>query len=311
MNNKVNRYRRYRRPQRNTKLMTLAVIAGVLVVIAAIVLILTLKPKKPAQTSSNGSSQTMSSQTAAQKVSSTLSSSSAPAGSSSSAAAGSSSQQAASSKPAVTEYTAYVPGKPVPESPPVDANYFKDAVFVGNSRTEGLMLYTGLSAYTTAFADKGLTVKTVFTKELVKKGDKKITVSEALKTTDYKKCYIMLGINELGWPHDDVFISNYEKIIDEVKSSHPDAKIYVQSILPVSASKSAKNQNGISNERINTYNKLLLDMTVKKNVYYLDSAASVKGADGTLPEAATSDGVHLDKQFCTQWLDYLKTHTVK
>ena len=196
-------------------------------------------------------------------------------------------------------------------TPRAGDSYLADTVFVGDSRTEGLMLYTGLSAYTTAYADKGLTVSKVFSEPLVKQGDKTVTVDEALRTAQYNKCYIMLGINELGWPNENVFISHYEDIINAVKESHPDAKIYVQSILPVSASKSEKNQNGINNERINKYNQLLLELSEKTGAYYLDTAASVKGEDGTLPESATSDGIHLNKQFCTQWLDYLKNHTVQ
>ena len=31
---------------------------------------------------------------------------------------------------------------------------------------------------------------------------------------------------------------------------------------------------------------------------------------GALPADASNDGVHLNKSYCVQWLDYLKTHTV-
>ena len=45
----------------------------------------------------------------------------------------------------------------VPESAPVDDSYFADAVFVGDSRTEGLRMYSGLTG-AKFFSEVGLTV---------------------------------------------------------------------------------------------------------------------------------------------------------
>lgn len=48
----------------------------------------------------------------------------------------------------------------VPKSEAVDTSYFDDAVFIGDSRTEGLIFSTGLSN-ATAYTRKGLMVDTV------------------------------------------------------------------------------------------------------------------------------------------------------
>lgn len=48
---------------------------------------------------------------------------------------------------------------PVPQSEAVSEEYFDDAVFIGDSRTEGLIMYTDLPN-TTAYTDKGLMVDT-------------------------------------------------------------------------------------------------------------------------------------------------------
>lgn len=48
-------------------------------------------------------------------------------------------------------------GQPVAESGPVDEDYFDDAVFLGDSRTEGLQLYSGLKSGD-FFWHKGMTV---------------------------------------------------------------------------------------------------------------------------------------------------------
>ena len=196
----------------------------------------------------------------------------------------------------------------VPESAEVDDSYFDDAVFIGNSRTEGFKLYAGLSnaEYYTAI---GLMVDTIFTKPYATVNGEKTTIMEALKTTDFSKVYIMLGMNELGWVYGSVYQEYYGRIIDGIREINPDAVIYIQSILPVSAEKS-ENDDIYNNERINEFNALLRELAEEKEVYYVDVAEAVADESGCLPEDATFDGVHLTPDYCGKWRDYLKTHTV-
>ena len=197
----------------------------------------------------------------------------------------------------------------VPASEAVDLSYFDDAVFIGDSRTEGLFINTGLSN-ATFLTHQGLTVDEVFTKEVVTFNGKKTTVMDALAQTSFRKVYIMLGINETGWVYDDIFIEKYGEIIDGIRGINPDAVIYVQSILPVSNQVSATHSY-IKNEKINTYNQLLQQMAEEKGVYYLDVAQAVADSDGSLPTDASADGIHLKKEPCQAWLTYLREHTVQ
>ena len=199
--------------------------------------------------------------------------------------------------------------KPVPKRDAVDDSYFNDAIFIGDSRTEGFILYSGLSG-TTAYTHRGLMVNTIFTQEIVDVGGAKKTIFDALRANpDYSKIYIMLGTNELGWPYGSTFIEAYGKVIDELKSINPNAKIYVQSIIPVTANKS--NSDKIyNNTKIEEFNALIQQMTVDKNVYYVNVSEALVGADGCLPDGSTFDGVHLNAAYCGKWLQYLKTHTV-
>ena len=73
-----------------------------------------------------------------------------------------------------------------PFAEPVDNSYFDDAVFIGDSRTEGLITNTGLSN-TTAYTYKGLMVDTVFTKPVIRRGENRVSVMDALKTTSFSK----------------------------------------------------------------------------------------------------------------------------
>ena len=197
----------------------------------------------------------------------------------------------------------------VKESPAVDTQYFDDALFIGNSRTQGLELYGGLRT-ATFYASKGLTVKTAATKAAIDIDGEKYTVVDAVKKGSFGKVYIMLGLNELGWNSTQTFVRDYEALIDAVRAAQPDAAVYVQSILPVTQTKSDEGSY-VNNERIDEFNALLLDMCERKQVYYVDVAAGVCDAAGVLPEDAATDGVHLKPAYVKQWVEYLKTHAVQ
>lgn len=199
----------------------------------------------------------------------------------------------------------------VPSASPSEAvpdSYFDDAVFIGDSRTEGFMLYSGLSSTAASYTSTGLTVDTVFTKPVVKSGEGKITIVDALKRHRFSKIYVMFGVNELGWAYDSIFIEKYQKFIEEIKASQPNAVIYVQSILPVTKKKSESDPI-YNNIQIHKYNDLIEKMAKECGVEYLDVAQSVTDESGNLFENASTDGIHLTKEYCEKWLDYLKTHT--
>ncbi|MEG1448104.1 MAG: GDSL-type esterase/lipase family protein, partial [Oscillospiraceae bacterium] len=196
----------------------------------------------------------------------------------------------------------------VGENEKVDINYFDDAVFIGNSRTQGLMLYGGLNN-AKFYADKGLMVNKVDEKPITIMGqDNKETVVSALRKNGFGKYYIMLGTNELGWAYENIFIENYQKLIDILKEVNPNGIIYIQSILPVSKEKSDSNKV-YNNIKIESYNTLLKKLAEDNKIYYVDVAQQFKDEEGNLIVDASSDGVHLKAEYCKQWTEYLQTHT--
>lgn len=200
-------------------------------------------------------------------------------------------------------------GETVPPAPEVEQSYFDDAVFIGNSRSEGFKLYAGVNN-ASYLVYKGLNVRTILTKEITEIDGQKLTAIQALEKRKYGKIYIMLGINELGWPYENVFIEEYGATLDKIKSLQPDAVIYVQSIFPVSAARDAKGDS-VNNKRILTYNELIKKMVREKGVYYLNVAEALQNEAGVLPPEASNDGVHLKAAYCkNNWLSYLKTHTI-
>ena len=200
-------------------------------------------------------------------------------------------------------------GQPVPESDWASTSYFDDAVFVGDSITDGIKLY-GVMNNATVIAHTGINPETILYKEVIKTDEGTVSVLDALAQVDAGKIYIMQGANGVAFINQEKFIEYYGQLIDEVKAIHPDATIYVQSILPVTAAKSSDPL--YSNDKIDSYNQALLELTEEKQVYYLNVAEAFKDENGNLPdEASPKDGMHFGVDYYTKWFDYLKTHTVE
>lgn len=189
-----------------------------------------------------------------------------------------------------------------------DDAYFDKVALIGDSRTEGLAFYCDVNNWA-IMADKGLTASKALENDIVKLANgTTVTPIEALGYKEYKYIYIGFGMNELGWLYPEVFIDDYKTFIQEVKKVQPNAVIMVESILPVSASKSASDEN-INNSKITTYNGMLLDMCKEfGDVIYLDTASAV-AVDGVLPEEASTDGVHCDKDYNEKILEYIRKNT--
>jgi lysophospholipase L1-like esterase len=187
-------------------------------------------------------------------------------------------------------------------------DYFSDALFIGASRTQGLLLYSNLGN-ASYYAAKGLTVDQVFKKPVVESEDGKLTVSDALGRRAFGKVYLMFGLNELGWNSADKFIETYGLVLDRVKETQPDAVIYVQSVMPVSAWKSERDAVH-NNPNIERCNERLMRLAEEKNAIYLNIGESVANENGVLPNEASSDGIHLNRKYCVKWEQYLRAHEI-
>lgn len=202
----------------------------------------------------------------------------------------------------------YACGVAVPESEAVEDDFFSDTVFLGDSRTQGFMMYSGLRG-SSVLAGRSINVVNIYSEPVISAGnDTYVSIMQALTWKTYSKIYIMLGINEIGFSY-EYFYELYSDLVDSVRKLQPDAEIYIESILPVSK---AKSENGglYNNYRIRKFNEQLLQLCEDTGAHYIDTYSSMINEEGNLPDGASSDGVHLGKTYCVTWLDYLKTHTV-
>ena len=182
-----------------------------------------------------------------------------------------------------------------------------NVAFIGDSRTQAFLAYTGLTEVVD-YTNIGLMVDTAITKKIVtNKNGEKITILEDLKNNNVNTIYIMLGINELGWVYNSIFIQKYEGLIDKIKEVKPECEIILQSIIPVTKTKS-DNDKIYNNNKIKEYNKLIKELANKKKIKFIDLVPIITDEKGNLPENASSDGIHLNKEYCLKWLECLKNN---
>ncbi|MCM1104860.1 MAG: GDSL-type esterase/lipase family protein [Clostridium sp.] len=200
-------------------------------------------------------------------------------------------------------------GLPLVQYMEVADDYFDDAVFIGDSRTRSLQLYANWE-HTTFLADTGLTIYTVLDKKLTPSTmTTKTTVTDYLSDHEFKKIYLMLGINELGTGTAESFCRSYSDVLEQIRALQPDAIIYLQAILHISAGKD-REHTYINNAAIIERNEALRSLADNEHIFFLDSNPAVCDENGYLIDSYTFDGVHLQAKYVYLWTDYLKQHAI-
>lgn len=201
------------------------------------------------------------------------------------------------------------PWAPVAESAPVDDSYFDDAAFVGDSRTDGFRLYSGLERGMYFYVTGETVASATELQNWKTENGEKISLADAVAAADCGKIYLMMGVNELGWNGTDIFRGHAETLLQRLMSDHPEAELVIQSLLPVTAEQDAKGTY-VNNRRILAYNQVWLELAEQYDCNYVNVAEAVTDESGCLPGELSYDGVHLNKAGCRLWLDYLRTHSV-
>lgn len=204
------------------------------------------------------------------------------------------------------------PNGAVPESEPVDATYFDDALFLGDSITTGISLYH-IADNAAVVAETGISPANILTKPCIPiddAGNRATILDAAAAYGPRSKVYIMLGGNGIG-SDKATFISSYKAFLDAVQLQYPDAIIYLQSMTPVVHDYVNEFDPTMNNAKIDEYNLEILALAQQEGAYYLDVNSALKDETGALPkEASPVDGLHFSPEYYAKWFDYLKTHTI-
>lgn len=121
-----------------------------------------------------------------------------------------------------------------------------------------------------------------------------------------KKIFLLCGTNDVS--HDlsaDSIATAIGSLVDYIRSSSPDSKLYVQSLLPVNDTFGRyKAMNG-KNPVINEINRKVASMADEKGFTWIDAHSIFVDADGNLDRRYTNDGLHVMGDGYLHWRDLL------
>lgn len=196
----------------------------------------------------------------------------------------------------------------VPEaSTPVDDSYFKDAVFIGDSRMEGFRNQSGITEGTFLTA-VGMELESIYETAYIATAEGNITVFDALKKQPFKKVYMMVGTNELGTYDFAELKTIYEKVLADIQAIQTEAVIYLYSVIYVDDNLTEFDY--VNNENVDKVNQIILETCKDKGYHYIDLNEVLSNGQKSLIEGASSDGVHLEAEYLEKWLDYTKNHYI-
>lgn len=181
-----------------------------------------------------------------------------------------------------------------------DASYFGDALFIGDSRTVGIKEY-GTLKNADYFCSVGLAASKINSETV---NGKKF--DQIIDEKQYRKVYIMLGINEVGNDFETTATA-YRTIVEKIKVHQPNAIIYIQGNLHVSL---AASTSVVNNDNINYLNSLLAGLADYNRVFYIDINEVYDDDHGDLTAEYTADGIHPLAEYYKQWCEWLCTKTV-
>ncbi len=194
----------------------------------------------------------------------------------------------------------------------VDDTYFDDALFIGDSRMVGLSQYCEpIDTRATFFAKKSLTIYDIRDEAWIETEDgRNLTLTEALSERQYKKIYIMVGINEIGIGDAEYFKAAFDEVLGQIFAAQPDAYVFINSIMHVSKEKNDTDEL-YNNANINERNAALMTLADNIRIFYVDINAAIDDGMGNLNPVTTSDGVHLKGAFYEPWHIVLLQHGVE
>ncbi len=208
------------------------------------------------------------------------------------------------SEPPATEPPATEP--PVTEPPVTEpsvsvAPISEDCLFIGDSRTVGLQLYSGVDA--DYFANVGMSIYSIGNATAEIDGLGSVSFDTLMASKQYKRIFIMLGINEIGSPVTSL-LPKYQNLLETIKQKQPDAYIFIEANLHVTNAFTQKSPH-INNAALDNYNAELAKLADNQRVFYLDANHLFDDSTGQLSSDKSSDGVHYYPKEYIPWVNWL------
>lgn len=190
------------------------------------------------------------------------------------------------------------------ELPPEE--FFRDTLFIGDSRTMGLAEYADLDN-AAVFANTGMNIYRLYTLDNAVH-EQEAALEDILAEKQYRKIYLMLGINELGYDEAQT-VKRYEEEVLELHRRQPDAKIVLEANLHVTTDKSGRDAI-FNNEGIDRINENIRAIAEKYGFSYIDVNELFDDETGGLSPQYTHDEVHVLGKYYQQWADWMRENGV-
>jgi len=185
--------------------------------------------------------------------------------------------------------------------------YFEDALFIGDSRMVGLRDYGGIEN-STWYCTISMGVMNYQKKSVSVEGYGTISLTDLMAKKSFKRVYISLGINEIGYDL-DMLKGKYDEFVQLIKDSLPGVKIIFMSNMHVSKSRSDTDKY-VNNPRINELEEHFKEMQDGYEIFYMDINKLFDDANGALDAQYTGDGTHIYGKYYSVWADYIRSHAV-
>lgn len=191
----------------------------------------------------------------------------------------------------------------------VDASYFDDALFIGDSRTVALRAFGSFQG-AHFFAKTGISVNALFEYPASDEVTG-LSLRHILSQRQYKKIYLMIGVNDLSYGTLFDFTDSYFKAVSTIREYQPSALIFVQSIVGITKQKERNSPHSFNNETVLNRNSMLKLRCEEENCIYLDLFSVFRDGENYLDTNLSSDGLHIKPDKTYIWEDFLKTHAIE
>ena len=204
-----------------------------------------------------------------------------------------------------------------PSGTTVDAGWFDDALFIGDSVTLKLSYYADygslgdaefLCAGSLGYNNAQWDLNDPDNVHPYYNGQK-FLVDDGAAYINPAKIFIMLGMNDIGMYGVDGAVEAMKTVTQRIADKCPNAVIYVQSVTPMLENMQLRDLN---NRTIAEFNEKIQPICQERGYIYLDVASAMDDGYGNLVYEYCGDptamGLHFSDAGCAVWVDYLKNH---
>lgn len=127
---------------------------------------------------------------------------------------------------------------------------------------------------------------------------------EMVEKLEPQKVFLLAGVNNISRGHYEETIREYYSLILE-DLSEIGCTVYVQSILPV------REPSSVDNGRIDAANEIVKELALEYGCEFIDIHSAFTDQNDALEQELTKDGVHLNDEGYTVWIDQIKDYLLK